>query len=140
MLSLWVEYGSITTAARARGGDEMMDELDELGPGEIDIEVIRRYLHGGGIPSPGLALSLLEEIEELRRALEGSGQGNLAFAQGETLCKPAHRITMACAVPDCKFIRTGQSPYCKMHAMRAKRHGDPTIRLKPWDKKKGHIS
>lgn len=54
----------------------------------------------------------------------------------------AHRITEApeeaswiCAVAGCESVRTGQSPYCKKHHMRWRRHGDPTIALRPWGKK-----
>lgn len=54
-----------------------------------------------------------------------------------SLCCGAHRITGAfCEVSGCGEKRTGTSPYCKKHAMRFKRHGDATLKLQPWDRKK----
>lgn len=52
--------------------------------------------------------------------------------------RPLHRVLgPVCEVSDCDERRSGKSPYCKKHAMRAKRHGDPTIIKRPWDQKKG---
>lgn len=63
-----------------------------------------------------------------------------AHQSGETpiVCvRCAHRVLgVFCEVPDCGKQRTGDSPYCKKHDMRFKRHGDPLISLRPWGKGK----
>jgi hypothetical protein len=49
--------------------------------------------------------------------------------------RASHRI-LACVAGGCDAPTTGQSPYCKKHDMRFKRHGDPAIVVKPGRKKK----
>lgn len=49
----------------------------------------------------------------------------------------SHRILgVFCEVSGCDEKRTGDSPYCKKHDMRFKRHGDPSVALRPWEKRK----
>lgn len=71
-----------------------------------------------------------EEIEQIVTAYQSNGEAKVCG-------NGAHRITGAfCAVPGCGQNVTGRSPYCKKHDMRVKRHGDPTVVLRAWDRKK----
>jgi hypothetical protein len=79
--------------------------------------------------SPNILFALLDEIG-LHRAV-----CNLVDPSAKVLCSPAHRVSGVCAVGGCDRPVTGLSLYCKKHKMRAVRHGDPTVKLKPWGRK-----
>lgn len=80
--------------------------------------------------SPNILSALLDEIG-LHRAT-----CNLADPSAKVCAKAAHRVSGVCAVAGCDRPVTGLSLYCKKHKMRAMRHGDPTIKLKPWEQRK----
>jgi hypothetical protein len=98
-----------------------------------------RCLSAHGLPIAIYAVEIdghsyaLEEIEQIVRAQVSDKGAN-------SLCCGAHRTTAAfCGVLGCDNPTTGNSTYCKKHEMRFKRHGDPAVALRPWDKKKGKV-
>lgn len=44
------------------------EDYNDLGPGEIDTTIIRRYVGGGNVPTAGLVLSLCAHIDALERS------------------------------------------------------------------------
>lgn len=78
---------------------------------------------------PNILMALLDEIG-LHRAT-----CNLADPSCKLSVLPAHRIS-GCAVEGCELPTTGLSLYCKKHKMRVIRHGDPSVALKPWGRRK----
>lgn len=71
-----------------------------------------------------------DEVAQIVRAHSSDGASTVSV-------RGAHKELEAfCEVSDCGEKRTGLSRYCKKHEMRYRRHGDPTVVLRAWDRKK----
>lgn len=97
----------------------MSDELDDLGPGEIDTAIIRRYVRGGGILSPGMCLSLLSEIDELRAELFGA----------PTVHQPTDTRCVVCGIPVQQPTTGRRRKYCEGCAAQL-RHRTPATQAR----------
>jgi hypothetical protein len=98
-----------------------------------------RFLDTTGLPCQVYAIEVdgalydAGEVERAMRAQQGEG--------GAKVCGNGAQMASRgfCEVPGCGEKRTGLSRYCKKHDMRVRRHGDPKIVLRAWDRKKQEI-
>jgi hypothetical protein len=87
---------------------------------------------------------LRSEVERLRASTYGSNPGVPSDQVVIKCVRGLHALparlederAWCCSFLGCGHVRSGRTPYCKMHRMRAERHGDPSVILKPGRKKK----
>lgn len=89
----------------------------------------------------GIAALEIDGVRYEREAVEQIIAAYHAARAPNVSVRPAHRVSRVfCKVPGCGEKRTGKSRYCKKHDMRFKRHGNPLVVLRAWDKKKGKVN
>ena len=124
---LTVAVYAVEVAGRTYSAEEVAAALRELRALRMLYEDVARWRESGDARDLLYVLETMDKIDTAHSSDGGAGVcGNGAQMASRGFCE----------VDGCGEKCTGLSQYCKKHDMRNRRHGDPTIVLRAWDRKR----